>query len=31
MNKKKGKDSRVIFFIPPFFIIIKNGQYRDVI
>ena len=31
MNKKKGQDKKVTFFMPPFFIIIKNGEYKDLI
>ena len=31
MNEKKGKDKKATLFMPPFFIIIKNGEYRDLI
>jgi hypothetical protein len=31
MSKKKGKDKKATLFMPPFFIIIKNGEYRDLI
>lgn len=31
MNEKKGKDKKAALFMLPFFIIIKNGEYRDVI
>jgi hypothetical protein len=29
MNKRKRKDKKATLFMPPFFIIIKNGEYRD--
>jgi len=31
MNEKKGKDSKAKLSMLPFFIIIKNGDYRDLI
>jgi len=31
MNKNKREDKKPTLFMPPFFIIIKNGEYRDVI
>jgi len=31
MSRKKGKDKKATFFMPPFFNILKNGEYRDLI
>jgi len=31
MNEKKEKDKKATLFMPPFFIIIKNGEYRNLI
>jgi hypothetical protein len=31
MNEKKRKDKKATLFMPPFFIIIKNGEYKKLI